>query len=260
MNFADIQGLFWAAIPIVCALWTMRLSRLGLAAQYPLLVTFLIGEILLNICGFLVYRLAGARSHLYLWFWSSSRVISSTLFFLVILQVYQRLVERYDGLRKLGQMVLYAALVVASMIVLGSIFLDPSTDLRSLPGFWIVEERSVYFALTAVALSLVGFAVVFRLVPSRNVLILFAVFGLLFIGQALVWTFRNFLGWDFRSARQLVSTVLYFGCLLGGTVMFSRTGERLSRLAPVASPERSKRGVARRLEELNQALLNVFRL
>jgi hypothetical protein len=187
-------------------------------------------------------------------------VVSSTLFFLVILQVYQRLVEHYEGFRRLGQMVLYAALFLASAIVLGSIFLDPSTDLRTLPGFWIVEERSVYFALTAVSLAVVGFAVVFRLVPSRNVLILFVVFGILFIGQASVWTFRNFLGWDFRGARVLVTSVLYFFCLLGGTVTFSRAGESVGQQAPESPAEGSRRGVARRLEEINQALLDVFRL
>jgi hypothetical protein len=260
VDLAQIQGLFWAAIPVVCALWAALLTRFGLAARYPLLLAFLIGEIFLNISGYLVYRLAGPRSELYIWFWSSSRVISSTLLFLVMLQVYQRLVDHYQGFRRLGQMVLYAALGVASAIVLGSLFLDPHTDLRSLPGFWIVEERSVYLALTAVALAVVGFAVFFRLVPPRNVLILFAVFGLLFIGQAFAWTLRSFLGWDFRGVRVLVSSGLYFFCLLGGTVAFSRAGESVSYIRSDVSPERSKSGVARRLEEINQALLNVLRL
>lgn len=263
VDFNEIQGFFWVAIPAVCALWAVRLWRLGLAAQYPLLAAFLIGEVVLDISGFLAYRLAGVRSQLYVWFWPISRVIASTLFLLVLLQVYQRLVERYAGFHKLGQMVLYASVGVASAIVLGSIFLAPDTDLRTLPGFWIVEERSVYLALTAVALALLGFAVFFRLIPPRNVLILFAVFGLLFIGQALVWALRHFLGWNFRSARLLVSSALYFVCLLGGTVTFSRAGESVGHFVRPDSPsgeQGKRRTVAGRLEEINQALLNVFRL
>lgn len=261
VDFNQIQGFFWAAIPVVCALWAVRLWRLGLAAQYPLLLAFLVGEALLNISGFLVYRLAGVRSHFYIWFWPISRVISSTLFLLVMLQVYQRLIERYEGFRKLGQIVLHASVGLASVIVLGSIFLDPNTDLRTLPGFWIVEERSVYLALTALALVLLGFAAFFRLVPPRNVLILFAVFGLLFAGQAMVWALRSFLGWNFRGSRVLVSSVLYFTCLLCGAVTFSPVGESDVYSADPDSPSEGNRGkVSRRLEEINQALLNVFRL
>lgn len=263
VDFDEIQIFFWAAIPVLCALWAVRLWRLELAAQYPLLLAFLIGEILLNISGFLLLRLAGARSQLYLWFWPSSRVISSTLFLLVLLQVYQRLVENYEGFRRLGQMVLYASLGIAFAIVMGSIFLDPYTDLRTLWGFWVAEERSVYLALTAVALALLGFALFFHLIPPRNVLILFAVFGLLFIGQALVWTLRGFWGWNFRGARVLVSSALYFVCLLGGVAAFSRVGESVGHLVSpgsLSAGEENGRTRTGRLEEINQALLNVFRL
>jgi hypothetical protein len=249
------------AIPAVCVLWAVRLWRLGLATQYPLLAAFLIGQAVIHVSGVLLYHLAGARSQLYIWFWPTSQVISSTLSFLVLLQVFQRLVESYEGLRKLGQIVLHASLGVASAIVLGSIFLDPNTDLQTLPGFWIVEERSVYFALTAVTLALLGFAVGFHLIPSRNVIILFAVFGLIFIGQAFVWALRDFLGWDFRGARVLVTSALYFFCLLGGAVTFSHLGESEVHSAHPGPPSGGNEGkVARRLEEINRTLLNVFRL
>ncbi len=258
VDLSQIQGLFWAAIPVITVFWAIRLWRLDLAARYPLLLAFLIGEALLDVSGYLIYRISGSHSQLYIWFWPSSRVISSTLFFLVMLQVYQRLVESYEGFRTLGQVVLYAATGVSSAIVLGSLFLDPSTDLQSLPGFWIVEERSVYIALTAVALALLGFAVVFRLVPPRNVLILFAVFGLLFIGQASMWTLRNLLGWNFRGARVLVSSALYCFCFLGGALAFSRVGESADFVAQGGSS--SGGHGARRLHEINRALLDVFRL
>jgi hypothetical protein len=261
VDFNRIQRFFWVAIPAVSVLWAVRLWLLGLASQYPLLGAFLIGEALLHMSGVFLYHLAGARSQLYVWFWPVSQVISSTLSFLVLLQVFQRLVESYEGFRRLGQIVLYGSLGVASSIVLGSIFLDPNTDLQTLPGFWIVEERSVYFALTAVVLALLGFAVVFRLIPPRNVLILFAVFGLLFVGQALVWALRDFLGWEFRGSRTLVSSALYSVCLLGGTVTFSRLGEReVHSVHPGSASEGNEGKVARRLEEINQTLLNVFRL
>ena len=261
VDFNQIQSFFWVAIPVLCVLWAVRLWRLGLAAQYPLLAAFLIGGALLHMSGVLLYHLAGAHSQLYVWFWPISQLISSTLSFLVLLQVFQRLVESYAGLRKLGQMVLYASLGVASAIVLGSLFLDPNTDLQTLPGFWIVQERSVYFALTAVVLALLGFAVVFHLIPPRNVLILFAVFGIFFIGQASVWALRDFLGWNFRGSRVLISSALYFVCLLGGTVTFSRLGESEVHSAQPGSASGGNEGkVARRLEEINQALLNVFRI
>lgn len=259
MDFGQIQFLLTAAVPALCVLWAVRLWRMGLAARYPLLVVCLVGEALLEVSGFLLFRFVGRGSQLYLWFWLISRVASSTLFFLVLLQVYQRLVERYEGLRKLGQWTLHGALGVASLIVLGSIVLGPTTDMHSVPGFWIVEERGAYLALTAMSVLLLGFGVFFRLPPTRNVLVLFGVFGLLFAGQASLWIFRDFWGSDFRSARLLGSSLLYFCCFLCGTIAFSRSGEA-DFWVQADSSAIHNRGVARRLEEINQMLLSVFRL
>jgi hypothetical protein len=175
------------------------------------------------------------------------------------LQVYQRLVERYEGLRKLGQMVLYAALGVASFIVMSSIILGPTTDLHKLAGFWIVEERGAYLALTAMAALLLGFAVFFRLVSTRNVLILFAVFGFVFAGQASLWIFRDFWGWNFRWVQLLANSGLHFCCFLCGAIAFSRAGES-EHWIQGNSASGTNQGVGRRLEEINQALLNVFHL
>jgi hypothetical protein len=261
VDLSLIQGFFWVAIPAVCALWAARLWWQGIAARYPLLIAFLVGEVILDVSGYLVYRLFGAHSQFYVWFWPVSRVISSTLFFLVLLQVYQRLVDRYLGFQRLGQVALYVCLGGACAIVMGSIFLDGDTDLRTLPGFWIVEERGVYLALTAMALALFGFALFFRLVPPRNVLTLFTVFSLLFIGQTMVWSLRDFWGWNFRGSRVLFSSIVYFCCFLGGTLTFSRAGESEGYLAHHGmTAGGNQSGVARRLEEINQALLSVFRL
>jgi hypothetical protein len=258
--FRHIQDLFWVAIPVLCAFWALRLWRLGLATRYPLLVAFLVGEALLSVVGYVVYRFAGQSSSLYVLFWPISQVVSSTLSFLVLLQVYQRLVERYEGLRRLGQIALHVALGIACAIVLGSIILGPTTDLRALPGFWIIEERGVYLALTAMSVLLLGFAVFFRLVPTRNVLLLFGVFGLLFAGQASLWVLRDFVGWNFRWLRVFGSSGLYICCFLGGAITFTRAGEG-DNSEPGDSPAFPNRGAARlRLEEINQTLLDMFRL
>lgn len=248
-------------MPVLSLFWALRLWRLNLVAQYPLLMVFLVGGAVLEVLGFFVYRLAGPRSDLYVWYWPASRVISSTLFFLVLLQVYQRLVDRYEGFRKLGRVTLHVTLGIASAIILASIVLGPSTNWQSLSGFWIVEERGVYLALTAMVVLLLGFAVIFRLIPTRNVLVLFGVFGLFFAGQASLWVFRDFWGWDFRAVRLVGSSGLYFCCLLSGTIAFSRSGEQEGYLAQTTLPGGGNgSGGSSRLEEINEALLNVFRL
>ena len=263
MDFQSIRFVLWVALPGLCALWAFRLWRLGLATRYPLLTAYLAGEILLDISGYLIVRFVGPGSQLYGYFWPASRLLTSTLFFLVLLEVYRHLVEGYAGLQKLGQLVLYAAVALAGAIVLGSTFLDPSADLQSLWGFWAAEERSVYLALTAVSLVLLAFAVFFQLALSRNVVILFAVFNLMFIGQALLWTLQNFLatlassqGASYSGIRPLAGACWYSLCFLGGTILFSAAGER-RHYSLVRTPES---GVSRRVEELNRTLLNVFRL
>jgi hypothetical protein len=263
VDFQSIRFVLWVALPGLCALWAFRLWRLGLATRYPLLTAYLAGEILLDISGYLIVRFVGPGSQLYGYFWPASRLLTSTLFFLVLLEVYRHLVEGYAGLQKLGQLVLYAAVALAGAIVLGSTFLDPSADLQSLWGFWAAEERSVYLALTAVSLVLLAFAVFFQLALSRNVVILFAVFNLMFIGQALLWTLQNFLanlakshGADYSAIRPLAGACWYVLCVLGGTILFSAAGEhRRYWLARTGAS-----GAGRRVEELNRTLLNVFRL
>jgi hypothetical protein len=264
VNAVDLRQIqfFWAlATVLLWALWAVRLWQHGLARRYPLLLAFLVGETLLGLSGILISRSAGTRSLFYMWFWSISRFVSSTLLFLVMVQIYQKLVERYEGFRRLGQIVLYCTLGVAAAIVLGSIWSASHTALQTIEGFWIVEERSVYFALTAVALILLGFAVFFRLVPSRNVLILFGTFGLLFVGETFVWALWGFWGPDFRRIQPLLSTALYFFCIFGGFAAFSPAGERAGSASSRGPQVQSTGGgVAHRLEQINQALLNVFRL
>jgi hypothetical protein len=115
-------------------------------------------------------------------------------------------------------------------------------------------------ALTVVTLGLIAFVAVFRLIPPRNVTILFAVFGLLIIGQASLWALRSFWaqsGQGFRDIRLMVTSVLYFLCLLGGVVGFSKKGEAQDRVETGNQPFA---GTGRRIEEINQTLLDVFRL
>jgi hypothetical protein len=114
-----------------------------------------------------------------------------------------------------------------------------------------------------VSLVLLAFAVFFQLALSRNVVILFAVFNLMFIGQALLWTLQNFLanlakshGADYSAIRPLAGACWYVLCVLGGTILFSAAGEhRRYWLARTGAS-----GAGRRVEELNRTLLNVFRL
>jgi hypothetical protein len=93
------------------------------------------------------------------------------------------------------------------------------------------------------------------------VVILFAVFGLLFAGQTFAWALRDFIGWKFRGGRLLVSSAVYCFCFLVGAVTFSRLGEKQGYSARAGLPGGVNRsGSSRRLEEINEALLNVFRL
>jgi hypothetical protein len=236
----------------------MRLWRMGLASRYPFLLVCLVGEFLLGVTGPLLARFAGRGSQSYIWFWLFSRVASSTLLFLVLLQVYQRLVEGFEGLRKLGQLALHCALGVASLIVLTSIALGPTSSLNTIPAFWMVEERGTYLALTIMSMLLLGFGVFFRLPPTRNVMTLFGLFGLLFAGQASLWMLHDFWGAGFGPLRVLGSSVLYCCCFLCGTVAFSPSGE--TTWVHTGSAAITNEGTADRLEEINQRLLSVFRL
>jgi hypothetical protein len=184
------------------------------------------------------------------------------LWFGVVLEVYGHMMERYAGVRKLGRVVLYssAAVLAIALGVLLHMNLYRIPDLNQWKSFWLKQEQGVYMGIALLVCVLLGFKRVFSLSIPKNVQLVFTTFGLYFAGFAALMVMRTYLGPGFRPIRDMVSMVLYVGCLAVGVLCFSRNGE-MQRVGPSlegkVQPEMAHRA-AQQLQSFNDRLVRVL--
>ena len=259
----EMSTWIWASVWVVELGWATRLWQLGLARHYPFLTTYLVFSAVQSITSFLAILAWGQDSLAFGWLWTTTQPVLWTLLFCVVMEGYNRMLSPYEGLRRLGELGTYGALGAVSVVILGMIMLDPSGDgtasvwLR----FWMHQERSVFLALAVVCALLAFVGAYCRLTLSRNVLVLFSVFGLIFVTQAVLATFRNYLGPAFGQMKDLLSGSLYIAFVLAGTFGFSLAGEKYPQGAEAgwSTDGATARVVIRRLQDVNDLLLRVLR-
>ncbi len=253
----------WIALGIVETLWLIRLWRLGLVRVYPYLSVCLGVSAILTLGGLAAYLTLGRMSIVYGWLWVATQPILWTLRCCVIAEAYDHMLRGYKGLRKLARLGANTALVAAGVIVLGMIFVDAAGSSYADPwrAFWLQQEKSAYLALTAACMLFVFSGVYCRLRISRNVLVIFSVFGFLFLSKAALLVFHNHLGAAFGDWKNLLAPTLSIAALAVGTVGVTREEDHEAddsvALAGTGSAQTTM--AARQLAAANDSLLKVLR-
>jgi hypothetical protein len=183
------------------------------------------------------------------------------LFFAVLFECYSRMVDSYDGVRRIGQLVMYggagSVAAVLGLILWTNPYVNPET-------FWhrvmLVEEQSVYLGTAICIFLLVLLRRFFHLPIPRNVQAVFGAFGFYFSGMAALIVIRSYWGQDLTSLLDAGGTALYAICLLSGAWFFRSAGE-----AREADPRLSEQGrkevlttASARLEHVNLQLLRAL--
>lgn len=255
----------WLVFTIAASAWLFRLWQLELGRRYPTLVAFLVYLTVNSVVGFLLtlpaFRYPGATW--YRWFYFITQPVFWLLSFLVVLEVYSRMIAGYRGFQRLGDLAKYAALGGAALVITMVILLDASDSGPSTVAVQVImlQQRAVYVALTTLCLILASFAAVFHLAIPRNVQYTFAVFGLMFSGFAVLDTIGAHLGGEARMVQTIAVPVLYVGGLVAGACLFTAAGEQAAERVHGFSPlsGESESMVIGRLEGFNQLLLKVLR-
>ncbi len=240
--------------------WAARLRDLRLLSLYPSLALYLLFSIVSSAV-VLSAHLYRADSEAYGWLFVVTQPVGWTLLLCVVLEVYQRMIDGYDGLHRFGQLLMYGAVGALAVVLTFLLLLDkPDGALGQWRSFWFRQERSVYFGLCVLSVFLTGFGAYFHVHVGRNVVVVFAVFGALFAGQALVLTVVDHFGSLVR-LKDIVLPLLHGACLLGGAVGFSRRGEEIQAGDRVLSAAGVQTEVvlAEKLEGLNRTLLKVLK-
>ena len=250
----------------------LRLCGLGLAGRYWVLAAGLgvslartLGAVLLPTM--VLHPTGGWRPfglQPYPLLYVTTQPLLWVLYFLLLLELYSAALEEFPGVRRLGRLVLFSALAAIALACAALISLDERRGVDPFPflGYLVLQERSVFVALSAVALLLLLFVSYYRLPVRRNVWVLWACWGGYFLSSAALLTLRWYFGLDFRPTRNLSSGLLYDLALLGTTCLLSRAGEtEIRSLSPPWGDRSGEVEVALslQLQNFNQALVRVLK-
>ena len=165
------------------------------------------------------------------------------------------------GLKRLGKLVLYGALIgIVSLIgVLACLDTFDGAALGRWHRFWLIVDRDIYLAIAGLVFFLVIFKQLFGLRIPKNVQLVFTSFGLYFAGAAAFSILRAYVGPSFYAVCDIGTLVLYALCLALGATMFSRLGEtKPARKFSTSQYLATARGASQQLESLNQRLAEVL--
>ena len=250
---------------MVHAMWLMRLVNLRLHRRYVALTSYLVLSFGLAVTGLLL-----STSHMklwdrpaYLWFFLASRPIIWLLFFAVLFECYSRLVEGYEGVRRLGRLVLIGA--AGSVVLLMAVIALVNPYDRPEANLWsrviLIQEQSVYFATSIAVAGLLAMRRFFELSVVRNVRIVFTAFGAYFSGMVALIVLRSLGGAELAALVDVGGNCLYVVCLATGAYWFSASGEHEvedPRVAERAEHAAALRAAYGRLEHLDGELLRTL--
>ncbi len=211
--------------------WALKLWRLRLSHTYRVLFVYLLTTAVMTALGLSLYLLfveepSRVTASLYGWYWVAYQPLSWTLFFCLVVELFRNVLSGFKGLQRLGELAMYIALAGAGAVFLAMIFLDLTID--TWRQFWLSRAGSVYFALTLICFLLVSFAAFFRLPASRNVKVVFATFGLVFVVEASLFLLPAVWAGLEADETRLITSLVHVTCVAFGTFAFTSAGENVS--------------------------------
>lgn len=266
MEYSFLGQVVWYAGIVVEAILVARLLQLRLAKRYPVLYVYLCFGV---VRGTSLAYLLHSRQRLfdrngYELVYIVTQPIQWGLYFLLILELYSLMLEDFPGIRRLGRLVMFAALASVTLACCALIVVDEQAGFDHYPfiSYLILQRRSVFFCLSTLTLALLLFAAYYRLPIRRNLWIVYASFGGFFVANALLLTLRRYFGDVFRQSASLMGALFYFSALLGVVLFLSKAGETESRPISVVWGRRNtelEAALSSQLQSFNQLLLKTLR-
>jgi hypothetical protein len=266
MRIPVVVDLLWCGGILLEMILAARLWMSRLARRYPVTSVYLgfaaIRSIALVCAAHSGARLFGLQGYgvMYL----VTQPLVWMFYFLLILEFYSRMTEEFPGIRRLGRLVSLSALFGAALVCCVLAACDEHAGAEHYPflSYLFLQQRSVFFCLSALTLLLLLFAAHYRLPVCRNVWILYACFGGYFLVNALLFTLRRYFGEAFASSRDLLGNLAYFVSLLGGCLFVSRGGEK--RKQPISDiwgtrNRELEEALCLQLRSFNQVLVKVLK-
>lgn len=243
------------SLPVVAMLvWLIRVLRSDNLRQYRwfalLLALFVVSFVVLLI----VARVVTVKSYIYFYTWLTVDAVQWGLWVAALTEAAARVVERYQGFTKLGNLIIRGGLAISSVCVALLWTVAPRDWTSSFSRFWIFETYVVWGSLTVIAVTFAVFSAYFRLVPDHNTRVIYAVATVILLGNlASSASLQHGIG----SVMHYAGILLHLICFTWGAWAFRVKTEAFSPSSPDPAPDGS--AATRQLESMNEVLTRLLR-
>ena len=182
------------------------------------------------------------------------------LLILVVNEVCNLVLDKHEGLQKLGRRIIVGALI--SGILIAGLLSGIGTQegaAHPLLEQLLVLERSIMLALSVFLLAIAMFLSYFPLTLGRNTLVHTAIFSTFFLARTGVLWVRNAIGSSSDTATNLFSGVIAVLCAIGWLTLLRRRDEDKAVKVGVRFSPADEARVLGQLQALNRTLIGSTR-
>src|ERR1017187_1470500 len=234
-------------------LMALMLFRTGLFRRSPIFFAFSIFRILTSIAPMFVE----VSSDLYQKVWVLSTPIALGFYVLMVVELYNLVLEKYKGLYTLGRWAMYVSLAVSVTISVISLLprIQPSMPQPSKIMFYMLAtERGIDTALAIFIVLILCFLSLFPVKLSRNVRVHALVFSIFFLSNTFVLLMRSLFGLHLADRVNTVLMGITAASVVAWLTLLRVAGEDAQR-APAQYGQEEESRLLMHLDSLNAALL-----
>ncbi|MEZ5355185.1 MAG: hypothetical protein R2762_21335 [Bryobacteraceae bacterium] len=239
----------------------VRLRRLGVGRQYPWFTAMIGLNLAVNLGSFAVGRLTDS----YAYYYFAATILICIAEYMVIREIYQKVLRDHGGLASFGKWVVYAAGAVALVASVGLVLPEvagsdaPIREIRqsTLIRLMFVVQRVIVSALVFLVFAMTVFLAWFPVRVSRNTFLIWAGSTTLLFSQAVVLIARNLGSSAWTIALSAGYMFIETGCFLCWWRTLVPETVAAGRVTAVGLSRRDAEALIRQLDEINTALLRV---
>lgn len=251
-SWGSVQLLYAAVIAGEAAV-LIKLWRHRLAAIYPLFTLFLSFQFLRSVTLIQI----SPRSDLFGWIWIPTEILTWILCYLVVFEIYSKVLQDYPGIRRATRLVLSAGLGLCLGLAAVTLWVDIAHGVEKFPvlGAVNVVRRWAASTLMLFLFLMLGYLAWYPAPLKRN-LIVHAVLNTLYCFAISVGVFyRNIVGPEIARVLSVALGAATLLILLGWSALLSRSGEERMSSAGRLWSRKDHHRVLAQLAAINQALV-----
>lgn len=251
----SLLSYLWAFAIGANAVLAARLYALGLHTSYPYFFAYLIFQTMRS----LALISFSVKSFTFAYIFVYTQPVLWVFYVLVVLELYDKVLQQWAGIRSLGRWALYGSLVIAvSISFLTLIPFWGKEDSKLL--FWVTTvERGVLTSVMLFLFLILLFLSRYPLQLNRNTIVHCVVYTIFFLGLSMTLLVRNVRGHEIMRMLNHVVELISLACY-GVWIMFltKKGEERTVALHHQADPAAERR-LREQLNSMNELLLRAAR-